>query len=235
MSKRRAHLSHEEERVLGRRMKAGDVHARHALVEAHYGFVLWIVARYTGAGVDADELKQAGSLGLMEALERYDPERPTRLLTMAFYSIRRHIVDVIREEHGYNNVYGRPARIKPKHSIEGNIPEELRQRPISMSTPYSDADTQEPQVLSDIIADPKAIDPADAVEDNEGATIAKAALRRMKTRTRQIVQMRLGIARDKRPGLSFVEIGRHFGISAERVRRIFIHAIKKLRRKLDDE
>jgi len=89
------------------------------------------------------------------------------------------------------------------------------------------------QTLGSTIADETAVDPSDAADDNEGLRLAKYALRRMEKRTQQIVQMRLG--HKKQAGMSFVAIGKHFCISAERARRIFIGTMKKLKKRIEGE
>lgn len=235
MPKRRPHIPREEEQRLGRLMKKGDQTAKHQLVEAHYGFVLWIASRYLGCGVPMEELRQAGALGLLKAMERYDPERPTRLLTLAFYSIRRHIIDVIREELGYVSTRGRTKKIRGKYSLERTLANEWGQvLSVSLNESVRGEEEEGPMVLGDVLPDPHAADPADIADDNEGASIATHMLRGMQTRTRSIIQMRLGTKRDKKPGMSFVEIGRHYGISAERARKIFANAMKRLRRRIED-
>jgi len=228
---RKQHLTREEERELSRRSQAGDIQARHKLVEAHYPFVVWVADRYTGCGVSNEEMIQAGVLGLLEAIER-DNLGEVRLLTFGFWAIRRHIIAAIRESTVFSSdgAYNRAIR----YSLDGGVPEELR-KPVSLDQLIGD-DSEEQQTLGATLIDTKAPDPSDAADDGEGIDIAKAALRNMKTRTRQIVRMRIGLSRgDKQPGMSFVAIAKHFKISAERARRIYITAIRRLKRKMEDE
>ena len=210
-------------------MKSGDIGAKHELVDSHFGFVLWMAAKYRGRGVDMDELRQAAALGLLEAMERYDPDRPTRLLTMAYYTVRRHIIEAIHDGNGYGGPGG-PAKL----SIDAGIPAEMWRKPASLYGHGSADDDDRPMCLADILEDQDADDPSDVAMEEEFSERAKRSMKKLKTRTRQIVRMRLGIAADQRPGMSFAEIASHFGISAERVRRIFIHAMRKMRRRMKD-
>lgn len=229
MSKK-PHISREEERRLGRLALGGDLAARHALVEAHYAFVIWVAARYGNCGVDSEELIQAGAMGLLEAIDRYDPDRPTRLLTMAFWIIRRRIIEAIKESTCFSrDGYRRAIR----YSLDGGIPDELRT--ISMETPSIGGDDDEKQTLGSTLEDHRAVDPSEAACDGESVSISKKALRNIKKRTREIVQMRLGICRDKRPAMSFSDIAHHFGVSSERIRRIYVLAIRRIRSKLGDD
>ncbi len=224
-------ITHEEERALGRRIKQGDIEAKHQLVGIHHPFVVWLASRYVNCGVSMEELIQSGVLGLLEALERYDPERPTRLLTLAFWTIRRHMIDCIRESTCFSSdgAFRRMAR----YSLDETVPDGLR-HPVSMDSTIvgSDDSHGDQQTLGATLIDPKALDPMDAADGAELATVARGALKRMKMRTKAIIRMKLGIniGKDKkREPMTFVQIGQHFGISAERTRRIYLLAIHRLR------
>lgn len=219
MSKR-PHITREEERALGRRVLRGDKKAREALALAHQPFVIHIATRYGGRGAAHLEMVQAGMLGLMESIDRYDPERPTRLLTLAFWTIRRRVIETIREN----------AQMHKCSSLDASLPSESR--PVSLSQANGESDSGA-STLGELLIDDRAVSPLDEAVNDESLGRAKNALRNMKTRTRQIVRMRLGMQRPPTAGASFVEIGRHFGISAERVRRIYVGAIRRLKGKVE--
>jgi RNA polymerase sigma-32 factor len=85
-------LSADEERTLALRWRdTGDVSAAHALVTANLRFVVKISMEYRGYGVRLLDLVQEGSVGLMHAVKRFDPDRGYRLLTYAVYWIRSYI------------------------------------------------------------------------------------------------------------------------------------------------
>lgn len=82
-------LAREEEAELARRAEAGDSEALHRLVGSHLRFVVKIARRYRGWGAPMSELVQEGTLGLMQAVRRFDPDRGVRLSTYAMWSIRQ--------------------------------------------------------------------------------------------------------------------------------------------------
>jgi len=93
-------LTREQERDLVRRWAMGDLRARDELVLAHHGLVVGIATSLTKDVVERQELIQEGELALMQALERFDYSRGTRLSTYAFASIRWAMVHALRELRG---------------------------------------------------------------------------------------------------------------------------------------
>ena len=81
-------LTPEEERDLLRRTQSGDASAEHRLVVSHLRFVLHVAHRYRRFGVPISELLQEGTVGLMEAVRRFNPEIGVRLSTYAGWWIR---------------------------------------------------------------------------------------------------------------------------------------------------
>ena len=85
-------LSREQETDLARRWRdVGDVQAAHALVTANLRFVVKIANEYRGYGTRILDLVQEGSVGLMQAVKRFDPDRGYRLISYAVFWIRSHI------------------------------------------------------------------------------------------------------------------------------------------------
>jgi len=84
-------LSVAEERALAERARAGDEDAAGRLVNSHIGFVVHIARRYRRFGLPLNDLVQEGTIGLIHAVRRFDPERNIRLCTYAAWSIRAHI------------------------------------------------------------------------------------------------------------------------------------------------
>jgi RNA polymerase sigma-32 factor len=88
-------LSREEEHVLALRVLDGDLRAAHALVEANLRFVVAVALQYRRYGIPIWELIAEGSLGLMMAVRKFDPERGTRFVTYAGYWIRAYVLDLV--------------------------------------------------------------------------------------------------------------------------------------------
>jgi RNA polymerase sigma-32 factor len=84
-------LAREEEAELARRAEAGDSEALCRLVGSHLRYVIKIARRYRGWGLPMNELIQEGTVGLVQAVRRFDPERGVRLSTYAMWSIRQAI------------------------------------------------------------------------------------------------------------------------------------------------
>src|ERR687894_663530 len=84
-------LTHQQEISLSRRARAGDQSARKKLIECNLRLVVSVAKRYRGMGLPFEDLIQEGNIGLLKAVERYDPERGNRLSTYATWWIRQAI------------------------------------------------------------------------------------------------------------------------------------------------
>jgi RNA polymerase primary sigma factor len=103
-------LTHQEEISLSRRARAGDQRACKKLVERNLRLVISVAKRYRGMGLPFEDLIQEGNLGLMKAVERFDPERGYRLSTYVTWWIRQAIGRAISD-------MGRTIRV-PVHAGE---------------------------------------------------------------------------------------------------------------------
>src|SRR5687768_1572742 len=88
-------LSREDEHELALRVRSGDSSAAHALVEANLRFVVAVALQYRRYGISLWELIAEGSLGLMMAVRKFDPDRGTRFVTYAGYWIRAYVLDLV--------------------------------------------------------------------------------------------------------------------------------------------
>jgi len=88
-------LSREDEHALAVRARAGETAAAHALVEANLRYVVALALRYRRYGIRIADLIAEGNLGLMTAVQKFDPERGTRFVTYAGYWIRAFILDLV--------------------------------------------------------------------------------------------------------------------------------------------
>ncbi|MCK4414039.1 MAG: sigma-70 family RNA polymerase sigma factor [Candidatus Eisenbacteria sp.] len=95
---RYALLTAEDERRLGRRVRAGDMRARERMVRSNLRLVVSLARRFTGRGVDLEDLIEDGNLGLITAVERFDPERGFRFSTYAAWWIRQAIATGVAEQ-----------------------------------------------------------------------------------------------------------------------------------------
>ncbi len=84
-------LTHKEEVDLSRRAKAGDKQARQRLIEKNLRLVVSVAKKYRGMGLPFEDLIQEGNIGLMRAVEKFDPERGWRFSTYATWWIRQAV------------------------------------------------------------------------------------------------------------------------------------------------
>src|SRR3712207_1440696 len=91
-------LTHEEEIDLSKRAKAGDERARQRLVEKNLRLVVSVAKKYRGMGLPFEDLIQEGNLGLMKAVEKFDPDRGFRLSTYATWWIRQAVQRAVADK-----------------------------------------------------------------------------------------------------------------------------------------
>lgn len=247
----------EEERSLARRAAGGDQEARRRLVASNLRLVVKVAARYARYGVPLCDLIQEGNLGLIKAVERFDPDRGTRFSTYATYWIREAITRALT--HG-----GRAT------SISGHIFRrfhELSERVDTLAATYLREPTLEElasavasgiQKVSRILAaaafsvsldDPGGeghrpvlleetpcdcgCDPAElAPEDPDPQQLRLALETLLDYRERWIVMRSFGL--DGQGPARLKEMAQHFHVSLERIRQIRERALRKLRAYLVD-
>jgi RNA polymerase primary sigma factor len=244
-------LTFEEEKELSKLALNGDKNAINKLVECNLLLVVSIAKKYYGCGLPLLDLIQEGNIGLITAAKKYDGEKGFRFSTYATYWIRQTISRALSENSRTIRLPGnmvellnKVKRVSTELSQKlGRKPEEeeiaaalgvevdkvqavmdLAQVVNSLDTPIDD---EGETCMGDLIADDsKSNIMADLIQETN-TKIVNDVLSTLGVREAEIVRMRFGINRDE--PMTLDEIGKHYGLSRERIRQIETKALRKLR------
>jgi len=249
-------LNAQEEKDLARAIANGDVRARDRMVRANLRLVVNIARGYTGKGLGLQDLIEEGNLGLLRAVEGFDPDVGTRFSTYASYwikqSIKRSLINsakTIRIPAYMVELLSkwRRATVRLSDELRRNpTPEEVarllglpkRKLPIIKkaiqiynSTPQTDQ-SDSGWSLSEMVTDDRTRNPADTLLENDVLRHVKSMLGDLGEREASVLKMRFGLENTEPHTLK--EIGEKLGLTRERVRQIETEALKRLGEGLRD-
>ena len=248
-------LTPPEEIQLAARIKKGDKKAREQMIKANLRLVVKIARDYDGIGLPLLDLISEGNIGLMKAVERFDPRKGGKLSTYGSWWIKQSIKRALANQ---SKTIRLPVHLVDKISkmrrIAMKLQEELgrepndeeladeldmtaarvRQmrlasiRPASLDAPIGDDDSNN---FSDLVEDENAITPYQDLEDKTVTGMLQDMVKHLDEREATILRYRFGL--DGGSEKTLEEVGEKFGVTRERVRQIQNLALKKLRRMIE--
>ena len=246
-------MSNDEDATLLEAAKGGDRRARERLVEEHLRDIRSVAFHYRGLGLPFDDLVQEGSLGLLEAIDLYDPERGADFETYARFRARRVIRNALTEksrlirlpkqvverrraiEHAEAQLAAAEGHLPTTHEVAAapGLPDSavLKTRDLS-GTPVSLDQSLLPDgsPLEAIVVDGTAVDPAVEAVEHEQAELVDAAVAALPERQREVLSRHFGLGRTPQ---EITDVAAALHLSQQRTRAIERDALFALRNRLE--
>ena len=248
-------LTPAEEVELAARIKAGDDRARDRMIRANLRLVVKIAREYDGLGLPLLDLINEGNIGLMKAVEKFDPEKGAKFSTYSSWWIKQSMRRALANQ-------SKTIRL-PSHVVEklcrrrratAKLQEELGRepsdeelgvelgmsaarvarlriaaiRPASLEMSLGDNDTSR---LADLVPDERIEHPAKEIEERANVDLMRELMTKLDSRESRILSYRFGL--DGGSERTLEEVGLKFGVTRERIRQLQNAALLKLRRMIE--
>jgi len=248
-------LTPEREIELAAKIKRGNMEAKAEMIRANLRLVVKIARDYANLGLPVLDLISEGNIGLVKAVERFDPAKGGKLSTYGSWwikqSIKRalanqgktirlpvHLVDKIakirRVGAGLSDELGREAtdeEIAEEVGMNASKVTQLKQaaiRPASLDAPVGEEDSTE---FGELVGDVAAVDPFESLSDKNMQVEVGELLGQLDDREKKIINARFGL--DGSDPITLEEVGDKFGVTRERIRQLQNIALGKLRKALN--
>jgi RNA polymerase primary sigma factor len=245
-------LTKEEEQNLAREIKRGDRRALNELVESNLSFVAKVASEYRYLGLPFEDLLNEGNVGLIEAAQRFDPEKDNKFISYAIWWIRKSILKALSEKaHVVRMPYSQIKKVKEIRRAEKRLQRDLGRRPdreeisdhlercvskIDKVLQYGVQETSldmgvgedQETPLSDVLIDEHGNSPEDSLLDREVSDGIGQVYCQLSRQQQAVLAYRFGLL--GQPPLTLQETGERMGVSRERVRQIECQAKERMRK-----
>ena len=247
-------ISVQEEIELADRIKNGDEKARETMITANLRLVVKIAKEYSNIGLSLLDLINEGNIGLMKAVERFDPSKGGKLSTYAAWWIKQSIKRALANQsktirlpvHMVDRVtqirktsaelaerFGRDPT-DDELAAEMNLPvsritllKSVSRKPASLDSPLSDDDGS---TLGEVVPDEKAANPYERLQSKSLVGDVNRVLAQLEPREADIIRLRFGL--EGLEPLTLEEVGEKIGVTRERVRQLQEQALRQLRKNM---
>jgi RNA polymerase primary sigma factor len=245
-------LTHAEEVDLSRRARAGDTKARTRLVEKNLRLVVSVAKKYRGYGVPFEDLIQEGNIGLMKAVDKYDPDRGWRFSTYATWWVRQAVGRAVSDKgrtirlpvhmgekmrkmaRTYNGLSAELGREPTDEEVAGRLgwtTEKVREVKSSMPDAASLdkplGSGEDASELGSLVEDQASSEVSEAVVRDMEVGWLGEAMSRLPERHRHVLVKRYGL--DEEETATLAQLAEELGVSKERIRQLQREAERMLR------